>query len=573
MVRILGRPDSFIPSRRLRLNLRTHLLALLPRPKDFTIMRKHWKGDALAGITVGVVALPLALAFGVSSGVGAAAGLVTAIIAGLVATVFGGSNLQVSGPTGAMVVIIAPLVATHGAGVVPLLSLLAGIMVILSGVLGMGRAISLIPWPVIEGFTLGIATIIALQQVPNALGIAAPAETNTLMAAIESFRIADWPEMSGPLALTIATVLVIVVLTKLLPGWPASLIAVAAATIFVVLTDLDVPLIGALPEGLPAPFVPDADPSLVYSLLPGAAAVAILAGIESLLSARVAAGMVKGGRYHPDRELVGQGLASVASGMFGGMPATGAMARTAVNIRAGGRTRLSVIVHSLFLLGVVYLASEVVSVIPLAALAGVLLVTAFNMISFATARTILLSTKPDALVFCVTAVTTVALDLIWAIGVGVAVTGILILRRLARQSGVFREDSNEYRRVAILRIDGAMFFGVSDRIESQIPEFDAVDVVIIRLSRVGIMDATGAKALADITIRLREAGNEVLIKGIDDALVALISEVGVINTIGGRDHLFTDLDAALAAAQKIVKREDEKRELAKKALEEVDPEA
>lgn len=535
-------------------------------------MGRHWKRDITAGITVGVVALPLALAFGVSSGVGAAAGLVTAIIAGFVAAVFGGSNLQVSGPTGAMVVIIAPLVATHGASVVPILSILAGLMVILGGVLGMGRAISLIPWPVIEGFTLGIATIIALQQVPNALGIAAPAETNTLMAAIESFRIADWPDMAGPIALTAGTVLIILLMTKLLPTWPASLIAVVAATIFVVVVDLDIPLIGALPDSLPAPFLPDTSPSLLYQLLPGAAAVAILAGIESLLSARVAAGMVKGERYHPDRELVGQGLASVASGMFGGMPATGAMARTAVNIRAGGRTRLSVIIHAVFLLGVVYLASGIVAVIPLAALAGVLLVTSFNMISWAAARTILLSTRSDALVFCLTAGTTIVLDLIWAIGVGVTVTGVLVLRHLAQRSGVYREDSKDHRRIAILRIDGAMFFGVSDRIESQIPEFDAVDVVVLRLSHVGVMDATGAKALADIALKLREAGNEVFIKGIDDSLIALIEEVGVIHTIGGSDHLFTDLNAALAAADTIVAREDKKRELAKKAIEKGTPE-
>lgn len=524
-------------------------------------MRTHWRGDLAAGVTVGVVALPLALAFGVSSGVGAAAGLVTAIIAGLVATIFGGSNLQVSGPTGAMVVIIAPLVAVHGPGAVPVLSILAGLLVILGGVLGMGRAISLIPWPVIEGFTLGIATIIALQQLPNALGVPGSTESNTLLSTIETIRSAQWPEVAAPLAITAATVLVIVAVTKLLPTWPASLLAVGAATIVVAVLGIDTPLIGALPDSLPAPFVPTASPALLAELMPGAVAIAILAGIESLLSARVAAGMVKGERYHPDRELVGQGLASVASGMFGGMPATGAMARTAVNIRAGGRTRLSVIIHALFLLAVVYLASGIVSTIPLAALAGVLLVTAFNMISFATARTILLSTRSDALVFCLTAGITVVLDLIWAIGVGVAVTGVLVLRHLARQSGVYREDTPEQRRIAILRIDGAMFFGVSDRIESQIPEFESIDVVILRLSRVGVMDATGAKALADIAIRLREAGNEVFIKGIDASLVALISEVGVIDTIGGPDHLFTNLDDALAEAERVVAAKDEERRL------------
>lgn len=545
----------------IRADLRKHLLSLLPRPQDFTVMKHHWKGDIPAGITVGVVALPLALAFGVSSGVGAAAGLVTAIIAGLVAAIFGGSNLQVSGPTGAMVVIIAPLVVTHGAAAVPLLSVLAGVAVILGGVLGMGRAISLIPWPVIEGFTLGIATIIALQQVPNALGIEAPGGANTLLATVEAFKIASWPEAAGPVLMTVATVLVIALIAKVLPKWPAQLIAVAAATIAVYAFSINVPVIGALPEGLPAPTIPAATPELIGQLMPGAVAVAILAGIESLLSARVAAGMVKGETYHPDRELVGQGLASVASGMFGGMPATGAMARTAVNIKASGRTRLSVIIHALFLLAVVYLASGLVSQIPLAALAGVLLVTAFNMVSFATARVILASTKSDALVFCLTAVTTVVLDLIWAIGVGVAVTGVLVLRHFAKQSGVYREDNpDRHRRIAILRIDGAMFFGVSDRIESEIPTLDSVDVVIIRLSRVGVMDATGAKALADIVTKLREAGNVVYIKGLDPSLLDLANEVGVIDELGGPHHMFSTLDEALERAHTIVAMKDKQRQ-------------
>lgn len=528
-------------------------MSLLPIRQDFTVFRHHWKGDIAAGITVGIVALPLALAFGVSSGVGAAAGLVTAIIAGIVASVFGGSNLQVSGPTGAMVVIIAPLVLEHGAAAVPLLSVLAGVIVVLAGIAGMGKAISLIPWPVIEGFTLGIATIIALQQVPNLLGVDAPAGSNTLQVAIETIGIASWPQALRTLGLAAGTILVILLVTRFFPTWPASLIGVVLGSLIVFAFSLDVPLIGALPDGLPMPSMPAMNLDLITALVPGAFAVALLAGIESLLSARVAAGLVKGEGYHPDRELVGQGLASVASGMFGGMPATGAMARTAVNIRAGGRTRLSVITHALFLLAVVYLASGIVSRIPLASLAGVLVVTAFNMVSRSTARTMLQSTRSDALVFCTTAVTTIVLDLIWAIGVGVAVMCILVLRHLAKQSGVRREDhGDEDRRIAIFRIDGAMFFGVYDRLEAEIPTLDDVDVVILRLSRVGVMDVTGAKALADIVTRLREAGNVVYIKGLDPSLLDLADRVGVIDALGGAEHLFDSLDEALERARNLV---------------------
>lgn len=542
-----------------------HLRGLLPRPSDYRQMKRHWRGDLVAGLTVGVVALPLALAFGVSSGVGAAAGLITAIVAGLVAAIFGGSRVQVSGPTGAMVVIIAPLVAAHGIHVVPLLSLMAGVMVVLAGILGLGRAISLIPWPVIEGFTLGIAVTIFMQQVPAAFGVEPIPGLNSLQGAFQAAFTASWPDAGLTLSLTAGAVAVIFLIDRYAPKVPSSLVVVVLATLLLWLTKWPVALIGEIPSSLPAPVIPAFSGDLLLRLVPGAAAVALLAGIESLLSARIAAGMLKGGTYEPDRELFGQGLASVASGLFGGMPATGAIARTAVNVRSGGRSRLASIVHALLLLVVVYAASGLVSFIPLFALSAVLMVTTVRMVSVTTVRQIMRSTRSDALVFILTATITVGLDLIWAIAVGILVAGTLMLRHFANHSGVYREYQVKDPRIAVFRMDGSMFFGVSDRIEAEVTKLTGVDVVILRLSRIGVMDATGVKALADIAKTLNDRGKLVIIKGLPEQYRALAGRMGL---MGEGDHgpgeggvgrgegdgqllLVPDMEEALAAAQRL----------------------
>jgi SulP family sulfate permease len=335
----------------------------------------------LAGITVGIVALPLALAFGVSSGAGAEAGLITAIVAGLVAAVFGGSNVQVSGPTGAMVVVLAPIVASQGIKAVAIVSLMAGIIVVIAGVLRLGRTVSYIPWPVIEGFTVGIGAIIFLQQVPAALGTeSVEHSTNAVLAAITFIGSAEWPAALLPLGVAAAVIILMLVLSKISGRLPASFIAIVVVTIAAQVFSLPLATIGTLPASLPAPALPTLDIANFTPLISAAFAVAALAAIESLLSARVASSMTDAGAYNADRELVGQGLASIASGFFGGMPATGAIARTAVNVRSGARTRVAAIVHALALLIVVYLAAQVVAVIPLAALSGVLMATAARMI-------------------------------------------------------------------------------------------------------------------------------------------------------------------------------------------------
>ncbi|KMO70184.1 MAG: SulP family inorganic anion transporter [Mycolicibacterium rufum] len=529
---------------------------LLPGRGDYADLPRSWRRDILAGITVGVVALPLALAFGISSGVGAAAGLITAVVAGLVAAVFGGSNVQVSGPTGAMAVVLAPIVVAHGLGSVALVTVLAGLLVLAAGVTGLGRAVTFIPWPVIEGFTLGIASIIFLQQVPAAFGATGTAGERTLTTAWHVVSHVDWSHAARTLGVVAFVALLMTALPRLHRGVPASLAAVVAATVLVVALGLPVATIGELPSQLPAPVLPHADVGALRDLVGAALAIAALAAIESLLSARVAATMSPTGPYDPDRELVGQGLASVASGLFGGMPATGAIARTAVNVRSGARTRVSAIVHSVVLLGVVYLATGPVSAIPLAALAGVLMVTSFRMISASTIRKILCSTRSDALTFILTAAVTVCFDLIDAVEIGIVVAAFFALRSVARRSSVVREDLPGAAEpgddeIALLRLDGAMFFGVADRISTAIVDADHphTSVVIIRMSQLGMLDATGANTLAQICSELESRGITVIIKGVREEHSALLENVGVFESLRHERHLVDTLDEAVEHAR------------------------
>ncbi|WP_028269630.1 SulP family inorganic anion transporter [Arthrobacter sp. UNC362MFTsu5.1] len=540
------------------------LRAFLPSRRDYDGLRSSWKSDLTAGITVGIVALPLALAFGVSSGVGAEAGLITAVVAGLVAAVMGGSNVQVSGPTGAMVVVLAPVVASHGAGSIPIVSLLAGLMVCALGISGLGRAVAFIPWPVVEGFTLGIAAIIFLQQVPLATGTEGIPGHNTLVAAVESASGAALPTVLQTLAVVAGVAAVMFVAPKVHKSLPASLTAVLLATLAAEILHLDIPRIGTLPHSLPAPAVPSIDPAALGGLLMPAVSIAALAAIESLLSARVAAGLVgpdgrPGGRYSPDRELSGQGLASIAAGLFGGMPATGAIARSAVNVRSGARTRLAAVVHALVLLAIIYLAAGMVGRIPLAVLGGVLMVTATRMVSPQTVRAILRSTRSDAAVFILTALITVAFDLIVAIQIGLAAAALLTLRKFASLSGVRRETitgaaSAGDSRIAIFRLDGAMFFGAAERILQEISEVKDIQVAIIRLSQVRMLDATGAHALVEVISALELRGITVLLKGVQPEHLELVTNVGVIRSLRHHKHLFTSLPAAVEHARSHVLR-------------------
>lgn len=531
---------------------------LWPRRDDYAQLGRSWRSDLFAGVTVGVVALPLALAFGVSSGVGPAAGLVTAVVAGIVAAIFGGSNVQVSGPTGAMAVVLAPVVAQQGAGAIALVGILAGVMVLAVGMLRLGRVVTFIPWPVVEGFTLGIAAIIFLQQVPAAFAVSEPVGRNPLLNAIDAGRDAG-PQALWSLAAVAAVAVVMIVVPKVHRQLPASLIAVVLVTVLAEVLHLPLARIGALPDSLPLPVLPSFDVAALNQLVTAAVAIAALAAIESLLSARVAASISDTGPYEPDRELVGQGLASIASGFFGGIPATGAIARTAVNIRAGARTRVASVVHALVILGVIYLATGPVSRIPLAALSGVLMVTAFRMVSRQTVRSVLTSTRSDAVVFVITAVITLAVDLIEAVQIGLVVAAFFALRNVAKAASVHREvlpgdavPGDE--RIALFRVDGSMFFGAAERILTEISAVREVEVVILRLSQVRMMDATGARALTELVTELERRGVTVLIKGVQLRHLRVVTNVGVLRSLRHGKHLFEELAPAVAHARSHVER-------------------
>lgn len=538
-------------------NLRT----FLPRAQDYAQSRRNWRADLLAGVTVGIVALPLALAFGVSSGVGAEAGLITAVVAGFIAAVFGGSNVQVSGPTGAMVVVLAPVVAVYGPSAVIVVGLIAGFIVVALGLLKLGRAVSFIPWPVIEGFTLGIAVIIFLQQVPAAVGSPDIKEsTSALVNGYLSVIAANPVSVAwsvGAVAIVAAVMVLLPKFVKLIPG---SIIAIVVVTLLAEVLTAPMARIGALPSSLKAPSWPDFSSIDLGAMIAPAIAVAALAAIESLLSARVASTMGDNGTFDPDRELFGQGLASIGSALFGGMPATGAIARTAVNIRSGGKTRMAAIVHAAVLLGVVYLATGPVSRIPLAALSGVLMVTAARMIPWHAMFSIIKSTKSDAVIFVATAIITVGFDLIEAVIIGIVATAFFALRALVKSSGVRRESIPGQaqpgdERIAVFRMQGALFFGASDRILDSITHVSGVSVVIIRMSELQFLDATGARVLVDIVEQLEKQGITVLIKGIQAGHIDLVRRVGVLEKLRHENHLFDNLDDAVAHARSHIVRE------------------
>ncbi|SDE64628.1 sulfate permease, SulP family [Pseudonocardia oroxyli] len=551
-----GRPWA-VAGRRLR--------ALLPRRGDYDLRPRTVRADLVAGVTVGVVALPLALAFGESAGVGPAAGMVTAVVAGVVAAVFGGSGLQVSGPTGAMAVVLAPIVAAHGVGAVAVVSALAGLFVILAGVLRLGGLVSNLPWPVVEGFTVGIACVIGLQQVPAALGLAAEPGHGVLPTAWTALgRAFSGPDLA-PLLWSVGTVAVVAVIMvgapRLRPGLPGSLVAVVVVTVAAEVAHAPLRRIGVLPQGLPSPTLPTLDPAASSPLLGAALAVAALAAVESLLSARVAASMAGArGAYDPDRELVGQGLASVAGGLFGGMPATGAIARTAVNVRSGARTRLAAVVHAAVILGVVYLATGPVSRIPSAALAGVLLVTSVRMVSLPTVRAVLRSGPSAALSFGVTALLTVVLDLVQAIEIGLVVAALLALRS-ARPPEASTMDSPDIRSTTTCGRSATHRRSTPSQIRSAAPKKRAPcrrnTAISPSSGRTGPGTASRWAPLSrarrrELVLALDAMGTTVLFKGLRAEHRGLLGRTGTLETVDGA-HVVDDLGVAVDLARSRVR--------------------
>ncbi|MGQ4382465.1 SulP family inorganic anion transporter [Streptomyces sp. SAS_270] len=543
---------------------RARFTALLPGRGDLAQMRRDPRRDLLAGLTVAIVALPLALGFGVSSGLGAEAGLATAVVAGALAAVFGGSNLQVSGPTGAMTVVLVPIVDRYGPTGVLTVGLVAGVMLVGLAALRAGKYMQYVPAPVVEGFTLGIACVIGLQQVPNALGVPKPGGDRVLVVtwrAVEAFaRTPNWTAIG----FAIAVAAVMLLGARWRPTVPFSIVTVIAATAVAQLAHLDAAKpIGELPSGLPLPDLSFLDLGSLGSLLAPAVAVAALAALESLLSASVADGMTVGQQHDPDRELFGQGLANIAAPLFGGVPATGAIARTAVNVRTGATSRLAALTHAAVLAVIVFAAAPLVSKIPLAALAGVLLATAIRMVEVSSLRAMAKATRSDALILVLTAAATLALDLVYAVIVGLVVAGALALRAVAKQARFDQvpldrgdHSAEEHallaEHIVAYRIDGPLFFAAAHRFLLELTEVADVRVVILRMSRVSTMDATGALVLKDAVEKLKRRGILVLASGIRPGQRQVLDSVGALDLLrheggeyattpeairGARDHL------------------------------------
>ncbi|NUK11665.1 SulP family inorganic anion transporter [Streptomyces lunaelactis] len=527
-------------------------------------MARNPRRDLLAGLTVAIVALPLALGFGVSSGLGAEAGLATAVVAGALAALFGGSNLQVSGPTGAMTVVLVPIVAEYGPGGVLTVGLLAGLMLIALALLRAGRYMRYIPAPVVEGFTLGIACVIGLQQIPNALGVAKPDGDRVLMVtwrAVEAFvRAPNWTAV----ALAAGVAAVMLAGARWRPTVPFSIVAVIVATVVARVFHLDAAApIGDLPSGLPAPSLGFLDLSALGSLLAPAVAVAALAALESLLSATVADGMTVGQKHDPDKELFGQGVANLAAPLFGGVPATAAIARTAVNVRTGAGSRLAALTHAAVLAVIVFAAAPLVSKIPLAALAGVLLATAIRMVEVSSLRAMARATRSDGLVLVLTAVATLALDLVYAVIIGLVVAGALALRAVAQQARMdqvdFRPDlpgehSDEEHallaeHIVAYRIDGPLFFAGAHRFLLELSEVADVRVVILRMSRITTIDATGALVLKDAVEKLNRRSIAVMTSGIRPGQRQVLASVGALDLLRLEGREYATTPEAIAGAR------------------------
>jgi SulP family sulfate permease len=466
-----------------------------------------------------------------------------------------------------MTVVLLPAIAEHGIVAVPILAVLAGIMVLVGGWLGLGRAVTYIPWPVVEGFTVGIAAIIFMQQLPLVLDVPrAEGNHNTLFSTIEVLKDASFAHAAPTIAVAVGVMIVMAGARIIRPAFPASLVAIVGATVLCWVLEIDVPTIGEIEvtQLIAIPAVPGVERLIEF--LPAALIIALLAALESLLSARVADGMSDGTPTDPDRELVGQGLANIASGLVGGMPATGAIARTAVNVRAGARTRMASVSHGLVLTALLLGASSLLAEVPVAALAGVLMVTAINMVEITTVRTLIRHAgRSTAAVFLITAGTTILFDLARAVEVGILVAAVLVLRTTARQSGIQEENINPHldrldddellelldEHVLVYRLQGSLFFGAAQHFLEELAALDDAKVIVLRVGGLHVLDATGAQVLAETIKDFRSKGVTVLLCGIRPQHARILSAVGIPGSTITAAHLFQDLGKALERARQL----------------------
>lgn len=544
-------------------------------PKLFTVLRQGYsfadlRADAIAGLTVAIVALPLAMALGIASGASPDKGLVTAVVAGFLISALGGSRMQIGGPTGAFVVVIFNVIAQHGYDGLVLATLLAGVILIVAGYAQLGKLIKFVPHPVVTGFTAGIAIIIASTQVKDFLGLP--------LAKVPAEFVPQWLayfEVIGQidvhtLAVGLGALALIVGLKRTAPRFPGYLFAIVAASLAVALIGLPVDTIGSrfpdMPAGLPAPHIPAITLAKFQAVMPSAFIIAFLAGIEALLSAVVADGMA-GTRHRPNQELVGQGLANIASSLFGGLPATGALARTATNIKSGAKSPLAGMFHAAFLLLFVLFASDLMAYVPMAALAAILFMVALGMSEYR--RFLLLLRLPggDRVVLLLTFVLTVMVDLTVAIGVGVTLASLLFMMRMSEavqvegsaeiEASPDLDDDLDQRAVLppgveVFRIAGPFFFGVAgDLLDTLRNVGQPPRVVILRLRRVPFLDASGAAALEQFVKQAQQGGTRVILSAVQRQPLFVLTRAGL-GRRSGRVEFASDYATALAKAAEAV---------------------
>ena len=561
------------------------------RPKLFSTLKGYSKEkllqDLIAGMIVAVVAIPLAIAFGISSGVGPTEGLVTAIIAGFIISALGGSKVQIGGPTGAFIVIIYGIIQQHGLTGLLIATIMAGILLILMGVFKLGNVIKFVPYPVIVGFTAGIAVTIFSTQMNDLIGMGiqdAPADfIHKWICYFQHWRDINW----WAFAIGVASLLILIFSTKISKKIPGSLVAIVLMTLTVWLLRefggvTSITTIGdlyTLPSGMPAPKLPELNLAegqtlirLVQDLFPSAFTIAMLGAIESLLSAMVADGVI-GDKHNSNTELIAQGVANVVTPFFGGIPATGAIARTMANINNGGRTPVAGIVHALMLLLVLLCFGPLVGMIPMACLAGVLIIVSYNMSGWREVVALSKAPKSDFIVMLVTFVLTVIFDLTIAIEIGLLLAVILFLKR-TNETTVIRSFSDEIDPTLsndirlhgndleklhippfteVYEIDGPYFFGIANKFDeiSQRKGTDGQKVRILRMRKVSFMDSTGIHNLEQLFLRSQRCGMTLVLSGVNENVYKTLDKAGLVKMIG-KENVRNHINGALARAQEII---------------------
>ena len=534
------------------------------------IPRDQLLRDVTAGLIVGIVALPLAIAFAIASGVEPARGIVTAIVAGFFIALLSGSRVQIGGPTGAFVVLIFAIVQDHGYSGLAVATLMAGALMVLMGLVRFGAVIRFIPYPVTVGFTTGIAVIILTSQIPEALGLSLPSPPAEFLERMALYAGHLGSFNPWAVALTLVTVGAVVGCSRFIPRVPGSLVAILLTTAAVQLLDLPVETIdsrfGEVSARFPMPSFPEISWAQVRVLVSPALAIALLGSIESLLAAVVADGMT--GRSHrPNAELVAQGVANIASILFGGIPATGAIARTATNVKSGGRTPVAGMVHALTLLILLVGFGRWAGLIPMSTLAGILVVVAFHMSEIGIFLHLFRSPRSDVLVLLSTFGLTVLVDLVVAIQVGVVLAALLFMRRMAEVTEVESvrdatadeglDDPDRLRRrsvpegVEVFEVSGPFFFGAVDKFRLALSRVDRRPrVIVLRLRKVPALDATALRVLEDVLAQSQRQGSGLILSGVQPQPLAVLKRSGYLGRLGS-DNVTADITQALARAREL----------------------